>query len=141
MFWSSSLGLFVASGGKPRLVAILEAGKLTVAWNDRGWSSTYATQHVFLMEEPCLRLSSHVQWEQGPFRAGVGFPLLYPLVLAGLLCEVFRRGDLRRISHSHACVECGYDLRGSAGDVCPECGASVKMKDHDSGEASPAPPR
>lgn len=29
----------------------------------------------------------------------------------------------RRIRLAYACTSCGYDLRGSDGDVCPECGA------------------
>ena len=44
------------------------------------------------------------------------------LATAVLPLIVFARSKVRRRRRSkHACVECGYDLRGSPG-ACPECG-------------------
>jgi hypothetical protein len=77
----------------------------------------------------------------GTVSAGLGWPtfnyqavyLPHWLVLGvvSLPAAVATAGLLRRrVLHvwrrfSELCVECGYDLRGSAGTACPECGAAI----------------
>lgn len=49
--------------------------------------------------------------------------LLYGAVVFMLYCVPgMVREAVRR--HRGACARCGYDVRGSTGSVCPECGAS-----------------
>lgn len=39
---------------------------------------------------------------------------------------------LRRMSaRVRACFECGYDLRGGRGDICPECGRKIECMSRD----------
>lgn len=64
----------------------------------------------------------------GTYRAlMIGSPFWALLLLCvGYSTIYFLRGPLRRRKRRHRgqCLECGYDLRGSAGK-CPECGADV----------------
>ena len=60
-------------------------------------------------------------------------PLLIPmLALAGIgpacacLSVAFSLSGKRRRRRTGCCTQCGYDLRGSLGGVCPECGASQR---------------
>ncbi len=55
-------------------------------------------------------------------------PLLYRMVAAPILASVHYDLVMRTIDHvlltdAQLCLACGYDLRGSPGDTCPECGA------------------
>ncbi len=54
----------------------------------------------------------------------VGFAA-YP-VTVGIVA--FIRGPLRRYRHRKRgrCIHCGYDLRGTTGGVCSECGSAVR---------------
>ena len=55
--------------------------------------------------------------------SGVG--LLLVIFLWGLAARSSERRQLRRIMTRIGypiCIECGYDLRGSTGDTCNECG-------------------
>jgi hypothetical protein len=52
---------------------------------------------------------------------------------------IIRRGRRRARAR---CTECGYDLAGSAGGVCPECGASTaKQPGGQSSAEAPEPPK
>ena len=50
----------------------------------------------------------------------VRVPLWIPVVLLGVPCGWMWWKHVRR--PKLACAHCGYDLRGLAGSVCPECG-------------------
>jgi hypothetical protein len=72
-------------------------------------------------------------------------------LLASLLCLilsffisrfVFRRVEprfRRHIRDLQLCFTCGYDLRGSPGSTCPECGAAITGADDQSIPDAPAP--
>ena len=46
------------------------------------------------------------------------------LFYAAILCLPFAPFQIRRYLRvkRNLCIKCGYDLRGTSGDVCPECG-------------------
>ncbi len=44
-----------------------------------------------------------------------------------VLLTLFARA-LGRGPGSHECSRCGYDLSGSAGGVCPECGSTIDRR-------------
>ena len=55
----------------------------------------------------------------------VFMPLWAPVVLAGVVMTwMWRRHHTLRPTGS--CAHCGYDLRGNASGVCPECGQRVR---------------
>jgi hypothetical protein len=58
-------------------------------------------------------------------------PLYAPLVLLAIAWPLWlfipRRVRRWRRRRKGRCASCGYDLRGSAGDICPECGALTMM--------------
>ncbi len=72
-----------------------------------------------------------------PFTDGVLTGLTIGAVQAIICISVFavftrvclRRGVRRaanELGYVRVCVECGYDLRKSKGELCPECGASCR---------------
>lgn len=50
--------------------------------------------------------------------------LMLPLILAVVLNHR-RQSILRKRRDRGICVDCGYDLRGSSSERCPECGAEI----------------
>lgn len=73
---------------------------------------------------------SKYQWKRPlPIRVhALGFAI-NTVVYAGVLALIWRlSGLIRQVArHRHGlCVECGYDLRGIASGVCPECGSTCK---------------
>jgi hypothetical protein len=57
------------------------------------------------------------------------FPLWLPVVMGSILPAVVARSTLRRRAERRRdraglCRRCGYDLRGSPGGRCPECGTT-----------------
>ena len=58
-----------------------------------------------------------------PLSALLAAALLLPI---GWIALRLRRAWLRRY-RPHLCAVCGYDLRGAAGDACPECGAPAPV--------------
>lgn len=87
-------------------------------------------------------------WLFGPLAAGVllaglllSLPILVALAIALVLIGVHiryrhaKRGYHRRMAGGR-CVRCGYDLRGAAHEVCPECGMPVwRARDPRTGRA------
>lgn len=65
------------------------------------------------------------------------------LAIAWWQIELLRiRSELRQVvkdafrgERLPACLKCGYDLRGSAVDPCPECGAPVRVPRNGAGSA------
>ncbi len=51
--------------------------------------------------------------------------LFYAVILWMLFAAPFALRRWRRVKRG-LCPACGYDLRGSSADVCPECGKPVK---------------
>lgn len=57
----------------------------------------------------------------------MGFPMWVVAVLAAVVPTLWLTRRRRRHDEEDAlCGACGYDLRGTAGDACPECGADCK---------------
>jgi hypothetical protein len=69
--------------------------------------------------------------------ASRGFPMFFvSMIVVAVIMMVFERRLRRRIAERlaaerelgrlPACLQCGYDLRGTAGGRCPECGTPVE---------------
>ncbi|MEX0652848.1 MAG: hypothetical protein WDZ31_01550 [Phycisphaeraceae bacterium] len=75
--------------------------------------------------EPALRYVMQGQWQWSAAMT-LGFVLLGGLGPACLWCHWLARRVTRRFQQRTAdmrlCFHCGYDLRGSPGPTCPECG-------------------
>ena len=84
----------------------------------KGWSTRHAMIRVFVAREwwPDVRVSQIT----GSGFASVQVPLWLPGVVCGLVAWWGWRVRPRH-GPGH-CQECGYDLRGAATSVCPECG-------------------
>lgn len=61
--------------------------------------------------------------------------LFYAAVLMGLFAVPFALRRRRRIRRG-LCPGCAYDLRGSASQTCPECGAAVRRSSSESATTS-----
>jgi hypothetical protein len=59
---------------------------------------------------------------------GVPYWALLPPAALPLAWLLWRRRRLRRRRTQGRCLACGYDLRGSSGDRCPECGSVVAAR-------------
>ena len=57
-----------------------------------------------------------------PLAVGTGFTI----VMVRLRRRIVRRVLKERQIRPAVCLACGYDLRGSCGDVCPECGQVIE---------------
>jgi hypothetical protein len=56
------------------------------------------------------------------------FPLL-PIVNGVLYARKEWKSQLSTFrSHHHICVHCGYDLRATTSNMCPECGRYFRLK-------------
>ncbi len=68
--------------------------------------------------------------ESGPqFRRTLLLPLWSLIVLFGTYpTYALIRGPIRRLRRKKQglCIHCGYNLKGSVGSCCPECGTSVE---------------
>jgi hypothetical protein len=61
-------------------------------------------------------------WYEYAGLRGIGFSLLYPVLLTTLPAAFLWYKDRRRFG-THACGGCGYDRRGLPAQAkCPECG-------------------
>jgi hypothetical protein len=62
-----------------------------------------------------------------PVQAWVRLPLWLPVLLAAGLASISVRASWREFRRGRSaagrCRSCGYDLRGSEGKSCPECGS------------------
>ena len=81
-----------------------------------------------------------LQGRSGKTTRMIDVPLVHVLAVSGSgVWFTHRQYKKARGLITSACATCGYDLRGIAGDVCPECGTAKMIRD--AGEVSPAPPR
>jgi hypothetical protein len=68
-----------------------------------------------------------VGWQRIDARLPLWMPTVV-LLLAGFLLWLLPGRRRRRRLRLGQCVQCGYDLRGSAGGRCSECGASFGQR-------------
>ena len=125
MFYKHSPRQSTIDPGQEEIFIELNRGVVRLSWqpgkphSDWGClASTYSPQLGFT---PRL----HAGNTQGmPLLVELELPFVYPwLLFASPTWIVHRRHKGARRSAS-GCPKCGYDLRGSAGDVCPECGTA-----------------
>jgi hypothetical protein len=98
---------------------------------DRGWVScehsrpaTQMPAHNFQL--PGLLLSTFTcSGGYGFYRAHVSIWLLAGLTAIYPLLKTVRLGRRMLQARRGLCFACGYDLRGSGGGACPECGREV----------------
>jgi hypothetical protein len=88
-----------------------------------GWRS-FQGCHTIWWPYPITRILSF------PSKTNLGLPLWMPAGLCALIAAATWLANRRRIQRRRLglCVQCGYDLRGSA-ETCPECGMA---RDHHS---------
>lgn len=104
----------------------MSAGRIGIGWREP-WSITSMTgDWVF------VRSSLRIQWwfegrkvaSGGTTFSTVLMPM-WPLVVLAATPTIWIWWHDRR-SPPTGCRNCGYDLRGAAHEVCPECGATPK---------------
>ena len=106
----------------------IERGTLAVEWvtpaptlPDRylgwhtGWSRPFRLMWWFRLESGTV--------VRGGTATEVVVPLWFGAFSFGLPTIILWFGDRRRAPG--LCIKCGYDLRGNASGVCPECGAAA----------------
>ena len=59
------------------------------------------------------------------------FVWMLPAILFIFLRHVYREERSRKWAMEGRCTGCGYDLRGSSGLRCPECGSAREVADSD----------
>lgn len=131
-FYEVGIGALTTTSGRPRVVISVYRGLAGVAVNSAGYHPVYAGARLTLnqVRSPLmLRLLPILSPGSSPLRLAIGVPLIYPFVLSTALFWRFGRSEKRIARLGGACQTCGYDLRGSAGTVCPECG-SAKMAEN-----------
>jgi hypothetical protein len=141
----ASLGLWVRSGGRAatlqlgpsRLGAIYAtaaAGGLTLVFvtepDHIAFSPLMLDTYSAVATNPLTRFSYHrrdawMSWSgYFPQRRVLTFPIwVVSIVSAATPLLWVHRRTRRRASGPGMCAACGYDLRGTPGSQCPECGA------------------
>ena len=119
--WVSELSTELENGVLPSPPGIHHLGGGWFVWcNDYQGFGTHWGRHAFAF--PSTRLPE------------LRFPLWLPTLFFGVwpawqLLPIHRRRRRRKLG---LCVQCGYDLRGSAGR-CPECGTEFESSAGDGG--------
>ncbi len=73
---------------------------------------------------PIVNLPASFEHQATPFPSwALRVPLWIPLVLLGGPAVWLWWRHVKR--PAHACEQCGYDLRGTPGPTCPECGQTI----------------
>ena len=103
-------------------VTIYAVGIWVVAWRWRrrwqGFAAIVAgTPPIFLSAQLDIWLVNELFHEDVHWLLMMAFAFAGVIVFIGLLLAVQPRAH-----PAHACQECGYDLRGLASTLCPECG-------------------
>ena len=84
-----------------------------------------ATSH-YPMDDPRFRTSSYPR-EEPPFNiAIVDRNFLVPTLLIIVPIALYRHMRKRFRSRHSLCMKCGYDLRGTDHEACPECGEEIR---------------
>jgi hypothetical protein len=125
----------VSASGVWAVALVMLLSSSGVSWTAGGGAFTvrrsYGALDYLVTERAGVRLGQ---------RGGSGGPTTYDwragrlaatLVLAGIatwLSVLMYRWGMTRDPLVGRCDECGYDLRGSAGGVCPECGAGAQAR-------------
>jgi len=93
--------------------------------NRKQWKSGYVIERGFVTERFSARVLPLDPVPSGLAINGAAWTGAWLVPLLGV--AIGRRG-MRRVRGR--CPACGYDLRGSTGDVCPECGRSNPRANH-----------
>lgn len=104
----------------------------------RKWTApviVLACAPVFAFLESVLFTQANIAPYRMEYVAGIGF---HAFAMAALLAwalpaapgrmREWRAGRLNVEDLKYCCRGCGYDLRGSEGDVCPECGRGIPVE-------------
>lgn len=107
-------------GGKRPLWIFAGSGSRAQVWAPVAWrpSRSEITMSVMMpwMNAPTTTHTFDVQW----------LPLSWPITIFAA-SAVFFTIWARRKRAAGLCRQCGYDVRGIVGSVCPECGAAAAM--------------
>lgn len=119
---ANALGFLAAAFLSPRIQR-QHAIRLYAFSIAAGFACYYALFHPPRPLESLLQSAFRGQEELGYLAI-----ILVAFVLSGVISFVCLRttialGLLRRMNPPTVCSKCGYDLRGSPGPTCPECGA------------------
>lgn len=125
------------TGGKAPMRCAVTRGVVLADWPSNGgwagWGKVQLRLGVLMNGDGTnawgVWMQSHfrkpsAQWDAELHPGHVKVPLLYVAAVAAMPAGVGVWLRRRRVRIGH-CVHCGYDLRGSGGGTCPECGEAT----------------
>ncbi|MCC6908098.1 MAG: hypothetical protein IT430_09175 [Phycisphaerales bacterium] len=131
VLWWGSAWMAFGIDHTPQFGASVIGGRVSIDWFENGKFPPRTTE----WKGPV--------WHQAPFRLGfrwqrstnpwgvtsthISLPIWSLVLLAGLstVLTCWRLGTAPAIGH---CINCAYDLRGVAHEVCPECGSALPVR-------------